>query len=210
MIFFPDETIRLVRTAIQSSWAKGIQRESDYYGSHEFKLFGNPWHGEGLDAVPSRALMIAILQELYHAGWHLVVSADIMKKSSDKDTLFFTSVPTPPPSSFFAISFNDDDKLRVIRGGEPEINTVKNILGKRIQREQWKVPNVAYQFQMHGYPWYSEGSETVSVRIVVLNLLDALRAAGWELHASIDMSSSTALGDTDTWFFRKVKSCMNE
>ncbi|EJD43710.1 hypothetical protein AURDEDRAFT_114519 [Auricularia subglabra TFB-10046 SS5] len=209
MIFFPEETVRLVRNVIQNTWAKGVQRELDYHGSHEFKLFGNPWNGQASDAVPARTLMVTVLRELHNAGWQLLASTDVMKKPYDKDTLFFRSVSRPPPSSFFAISFNEGDKLRVIQGGEPEINAVKNILGQRIQREEWKVPNVAYQFKMHGFPWYADGAETVSIRIVLLNILDTLAAAGWEFHASVDLSMGQNEGgsdSTDTWFFRKVKS----
>lgn len=204
MIAFPAETIGLVRTIIQNSWARGIQRDSDYYGAHEFKLVGNPWHGQVWDAVRSRTLVLALLRDLYHAGWQLEASTDIMKKVTDKDTLFFTCGPAPPPSSFFAVSFNEGDKMRLIEAGEPEIIAVRNVLGPWVQREEWKVPDVAYQFQIHGYPWRAQGCEIVSTRILVLNVLNAFAAAGWVFYASIDISSGQ--GDTDSWFFRKTKS----
>lgn len=208
MMAFPEQTVRLVRSTIQNSWSKGIQREANYHGAHEFKLFGNPWNGQGSDSVPSRTLMLALLRDLYHAGWQLIAATDVTKKTYDKDTLVFRSSPAPAPCSFFAISFNEGDKLRVIQAGEFEINTVKNVLAAKVQREEWKVPGVAYQFKMHGFPWYSDGADTVSIRIVLLNILEALAAAGWEFHASIDISlgQGETANDSDTWFFRKVKS----
>ncbi|KZV92012.1 hypothetical protein EXIGLDRAFT_718798 [Exidia glandulosa HHB12029] len=211
-ISFPDATIGLIRETINNSWPRGIQGERDYYGAHEFKLKGNPWYGQVAEAVPSRQLMCALLSALYHAGWQLVASTDVTKKSYDKDSLFFRSATIPSPCTFFAASFNEGDKLRLINAPPNVINAVKQILGGAIQREEWKVPNVAYQFKMHGYPWYANGSDTVTTRVLLLNILDALAAYGWELHATVDMStgsggseSRSAGQDTDSWFLKKFQ-----
>lgn len=121
----------------------------------------------------------------------------------DKDSLFFRSATIPAPCTFFAASFNEGDKLRLINAPPNVINAVKRVLGQAIQREEWKVQDVAYQFKMHGtscsagppwnsrcagYPWYADGSDTVTTRVLLLNILDALAAYGWEIHATVDMS----------------------
>lgn len=47
------------------------------------------------------------------------------------------------------------------------------------------------------------------VRILLLNMLDALAQLGWELHATVDLTagpgglSKNAGSDTDCWFLRK-------
>lgn len=123
-------------TAILASWPFGIQREREYGSSFEFKLkgkevylssrsrlmhwlnialVGNPWSGQGVEAIPCRVLMMAILRALYDIGHVIYLSTDLSRKQFDKDSIFFRwhSVP-PPPCIWFAISFNMGDTIRVI------------------------------------------------------------------------------------------------
>ena len=123
-------------TAILASWPFGIQREREYGSSFEFKLkgkevhlssrlrlthsltfarLGNPWSGQGSEAIPSRVLMMAILRALYNIGHVIYLSTDLSRKQFDKDSIFFRwhSVP-PPPCTWFAISFNMGGTIRVI------------------------------------------------------------------------------------------------
>ncbi len=57
LIRFPSDIIDVVRQAIMNSWPRGLQREEDYLGAYEFKLNGNPWWGQGDEAISSRVLM---------------------------------------------------------------------------------------------------------------------------------------------------------
>ncbi len=41
-------------------------------------------------------------------------------------------------------------------------------------------------------------------RMKLLALLDCFTVFGWQLHASIDMSTGHEGRDTDTWFFRRT------
>lgn len=55
LLEFPNEIVNAVRATIEKWYEFGIQREdSNYGGSHEFKLASYPWNGQGKDAVPSR------------------------------------------------------------------------------------------------------------------------------------------------------------
>ena len=76
---------------------------------------------------------------------------------NDKDSLIFRKTVIPSPCSFFAISFNEGDKLRLIGAPNDVINAVKRALGRQIQREDWKVQAVAYQFKILGYGDSFEG-----------------------------------------------------
>jgi hypothetical protein len=55
LLEFPNEIVDAVRATIKKCYEFGIQREdTNYGGSHEFKLASYPWNGQGKDAVPSR------------------------------------------------------------------------------------------------------------------------------------------------------------
>lgn len=211
LICFPPQITDIIRDALRRSWARGIQSERIYAGSHEFKLCGYPWHGQGQDAVPARVMMTSVLSTLYHQGWALISSTDVSKKSLDKDSLFFryNGAVAPQPSTFFAISFNEGDKIRLINAPPDVLQAVQRLLAANVQKEIWKVPNVAYQFKLKGYPWYANGESAVTVRMMLLQLLDVLTTVGFEIYTSIDMStgpggdSSNAGSDTDTWILRR-------
>jgi hypothetical protein len=119
MIGATPQAVQAVRQAISTSWGT-ISRERDYYGSHEFKVVGNPWYGQGKESVRSRRLITGVLRAMAQQGWNLVQSADVSKKQNDKDTLFFESVylanglADVGEVDMFAISFNMGDRIRLI------------------------------------------------------------------------------------------------
>jgi len=88
LIGTPTALSPLVRSSILSSWGT-IRKESNYAGSHEFKLSGSPWRSQGPDAVRSRRLLNGILYTMAKAGWDLVQATDVSQRERDKDTLFF-------------------------------------------------------------------------------------------------------------------------
>jgi hypothetical protein len=202
-IQFSKEEVDALRNVIASAWPKGIQEERNYHGSWEFKLKGDPWDGQGGDAVPSRSLVCAVLAHLYQVGWVLVGAADASKKENDKDSLLFRRHGPSPPLTFFAISFNEDDKLRLIQAPPEMIPSFRQMLGPLLQDEHDK--DGAWQFKLHSYPWCAEGAEAVSTRTLLLNILQTLETHGFRIYASIDQSSGSydekkTTSETDTWF----------
>jgi hypothetical protein len=93
---------------------------------------------------------MSILSALYHHGWYLLTSTDVSKKQQDKDSIIFQLGVPPPATSFFAVSFNEWDKLRLI-GVPPElIPPVHQAIGtSEIQREEWIYNQNAYQFKLY-------------------------------------------------------------
>lgn len=165
-----------------------------------------------------------VLSSLHNRGWFLLTSTDVSKKQLDKDTLIFILGVPPPCTSFFAVSFNDYDKLRLIEVPVELIEPVQQILGSdTIQKEDWKENGLYYQIKLYEYnmivhfvfefcpcfffrrgsPWMPHGDETVSSRLILLSLLDCFSKLGWKLHASIDISQGHEGRDTDSWFLRR-------
>jgi len=210
LLQFPPDVINVVRDGLKGSWQRGIQDERIYAGAHEFKLRGNPWMAQGSEAAPARVMLTAVISCLYHQGWSLIGSTDVSKKNNDKDSLFFrhNSAIPPQPSTFFSISFNEDDKLRLINAPPDVTPLIQNVLAVHKQKESWKVPNVAYEFKLKGYPWKADGEATVATRLMLLQILGALGSVGFELYASIDMCAGpngddNDGADTDTWILRR-------
>lgn len=117
MIAAPDSIVSAVRDIIQNTWLKGIQKESRYAGSWEFKLKGTPWWASGTEAVESRFLVLKVMESLQAYGWSPVTAIDSSRKDSDKSALLFRQ-SQPRQSPFFCISLNESDKLRIINASE--------------------------------------------------------------------------------------------
>ncbi|CAF3793469.1 unnamed protein product [Rotaria sordida] len=61
LIRFPMPIVDAVRQAILTGWPRGIQLEQQRLGAHEFKLYGRPWLGQSVEAIPARILMYIML-----------------------------------------------------------------------------------------------------------------------------------------------------
>ena len=120
VISAPESLVSAVRSTIQSFWLKGIQKESRYAESWEFKLKGNPWWASGDEAVESRFLILKLMETLQAYGWSPVTGIDSSRKLSDKSSLLFRQ-SQPRQSPFFCLSLNETDKLRLINASEDVI-----------------------------------------------------------------------------------------
>ncbi|CAF4489893.1 unnamed protein product [Rotaria sp. Silwood2] len=204
LIRFPPSIIDMIREVIISNWPQGLNKEREEVDFYEFKLNGNPWWDPDDNAVSSRILMIHILSALYKHGWYILTATEIFKRFFDKDSLIFQFRIPQPETSFFAISFNDYDKLRLICVPHELIPLVQQTLGKTmIQQETWRDGGRVYQFKLHGQPWIGHGKEAIISQLKLLSLLDCLTKFGWKLYASIDISQGEDDKDTDSWFFRR-------
>lgn len=63
----------------------------------------------------------------------------------------------PPPTAFFAISFNDYDKLRLIGVPSELIPSIQQTLGPaNIQKEEWREGRAAYQIKLYEEFYFEE------------------------------------------------------
>ncbi|BGP42780.1 hypothetical protein JCM10449v2_006792 [Rhodotorula kratochvilovae] len=207
LIGFPDAVVQPVQMAIQNVWAPGVQKMGPYdASSYEFKLKGNPWYGQGIEAVPSRRLMCHLLAALSAQGWHLAAAVDLSKKGWDKDTLLFRSGPAMQ-RYVFSVSFNEGDKIRIIDPPSEEVRmafvAAVSSWPAGIQQEKLKEPGCT-QLKLRGYPWWtSDGAQVNHARLLACRILGALDEKGWELVGAVDLSVGGGEGgqDLDSWFF---------
>jgi len=205
LIGLPTDVINSMRFAITNSWGS-IQNERDYYGTYEFKLIGRPWYGQGSDAVRSRRLLTAVLKTMAQYGWNLLQAADVSKKAHDKDTLFFEKGTPDRDVDMFAISFNMGDKIRIIDAPSQFTKVVRKAI-----KSQWHkgIQNLSdycgsIEFKLFGNPWYAKGSETVYSRMLLCQMIANLRAKGYKLYGSVDISIGHKGMNLESWIFRRV------
>jgi hypothetical protein len=203
-------SIAALRAVVQASWKYGVQSEGLYGISYQFKLRGRPWDGDGEQANAARRLMAGVFGFLLQEGWVLRVASDLSKWTWDKDTFYFKQEPRANPDvRVCAMSFNMTDTVRVISGPPEVAHTVRACIQRfwyrGLQREclYYGEP----EFKMHGNPWTAQGTETMQTRMFVGQLIEALDHAGWQVYASIDISTGKGGNDShyddlDSWILR--------
>ncbi|WVQ99269.1 hypothetical protein IAU59_006401 [Kwoniella sp. CBS 9459] len=206
LIGLPQSAVGPVEEAIRRVWMAGVQQSGAYYSGWEWKLSGNPWYGQGAEAVYARRLLCHILHALSTIGWDLHMSCDLSKKGFDKDTLILHSVQ-PHQKYYFSISFNESDKIRII---DPPDMFVRDAFIRAVQtwplgiQSQFEKEPGATQLKLRGNPWFtSDGGQVCQARILACTVLSAMESVGFELVGSVDMSMGNGDRslDLDTWFF---------
>ena len=120
VIGLPESLVPVIQSTIQSAWSKGIEKESHYAGSYQFKLKGCPWWASGNEAVESRFLVMKLMEVLLAHGWSPITAFDSSRKWCDKRSLLFRQTQ-PQNTPFFCLSPYFNDKLRFINAPEDVI-----------------------------------------------------------------------------------------
>ena len=184
--------IEVIKEAIATAWRPGIQRQKTAQACgeylEEFKLSGNPWYSSGDESTGARELLGVIIQKMQNLGWKLHAAINI---KGGTDSLFFIQ-SIPQPTSSGIISFNRQDRLRLI--GFNDSSTVQDSVFECILNNyQSSEPEVrsyygAVEFKLEGYPFHCSGTSAIKTRRLVSKVLQKMQSIGWTPITGIDVS----------------------
>lgn len=213
-ILAPENIYPLIKQAVANSWPLGIQREQMFGLSYELKLNGNPWTDWARDSTESFAIPIMIcdiMQILFRNGWIYTGAIDSGQTQSSLNALYFRYAPDQisqsdlKNTSFFALSLNKTDRIRLHRATPDLISIMTNTsygvpslwqAGIQLQ----SMLNNALEFKLKGNPWLSNSNEAVEARRLINNLFNLLSRYGWNLYGTCDLTKH--LSNKSTFFFR--------
>ncbi len=202
-----DEVIKgIVREAIEESWTKGIQSQSDLDNKHglihEFKMRGRPFFQTGEQSAMCRRMLLTIIGQMGARRWRLLAATSL---KGGTDTLFFIEDSNyhVTPRELAMISLNRNDRLRLINFDESAKAVVRAAITKRYQEKnpQERDYHEAYEFTLKGWPFHCSGEDAVASRRLVCQVLQDLSAAGWYCMNTIDVSRR--LTDKSVFLFRR-------
>ncbi|KAF9160309.1 hypothetical protein BGX21_002802 [Mortierella sp. AD011] len=215
LIATPPTLVDPIKQTILACWGP-IQKEGNYAGAHEYKLLGNPWNGDGIEAVNSRKLLVGLLRTMAQHGWNLIQASDVSKKHYDKDSLFFegSMVPVVGQIDMFSISFHGTDRIRLIDVPPFIVPLVKGAIQAHWRKgiQSLTLFFKAHEFKLNGNPFWGDGEDTVLAHVMLAQILSTLREQGYKLYSSANISSGQpgGLGSqsyvhyTEAWVFRRV------
>lgn len=94
------------------------------------------------------------------------------------------------PEDMLMISLNREDRLRLISCPGYVISAVEEVIthhweqGLQASREREN----CWELKVSGTPWWAEGEDTVKARYLVAHIISKLKALGWEVAATMDLS----------------------
>ncbi|KAL9960254.1 hypothetical protein ACROYT_G033689 [Oculina patagonica] len=208
LIGIPEGLVSAVRNTIQTFWSRGIQNEESFAESWQFKLRGTPWWTSGEEAVDSRFLVLKLIEAMQAYGWSVVAAIDCSKKTQDKSSLLFRQ-SQPRQSSFFCISLNETNKLRLINAPEDVRKICQDVIQSQyvlgIERTQHYDTSV--EFKLIGNPWSGGINDHIGIhgRNLICHLFAALASRHWRSVISADVSAKFVFEDypldVDSIFF---------
>ncbi len=214
-VLAPENVYGLIRQIIIQSWPNGIQDEGVFDKSYEFKLKGNPWMAwseNSSDSINSPALICQIMSSLFKNQWKFISAIDTGKNQTSLNALYFYYETEKVDhnelmnTSFFALSLNKSDRIRV--------HSATNELISLFSNESYGVPNLwkagiqkttlinssTLEFKLKGNPWLNYGAEAVESKKFLNNILNLLSRSGFRLYGVCDLTKHVS--NKSTFIFR--------
>uniref|UniRef100_A0A915J4Y9 Uncharacterized protein n=1 Tax=Romanomermis culicivorax TaxID=13658 RepID=A0A915J4Y9_ROMCU len=158
LIDCPITVINGVRDSIKA--LSKLKDERNLLIAHEFKLKGYPWMAGGSESVDARLLVATILEKMASVGWPVLTSLDISRRANNKSVFFLRStdrlsLSSTPSPSYFCISLNATDKVRLINAPNQVVGTLRNVVGTNWGPGIGKSQEYfgSYEMKLNGNPW---------------------------------------------------------
>lgn len=203
LISVPEGLLYILRSAIVNSWGK-IEKEKDYCGGYQFRLHGCPWMGYKEDGVKSRKVLVSLIKCMAQNGWNIIQATDTSRRD-DNDAMFFECSQPDPEVDLFALSFNGDDRIRLIDAPDVMQKVLRQAVLVHSTIKDERDYHGAFEIRLSGLPWDSDDSEGMTAKTTLCQILSNFKTAGYKLYASVNMSYGNSKGyDLETWIFRKT------
>ena len=75
-------------------------------------------------------------------------------------------------------------------------------------KDEWKEEhNNAFEMRLHDHPWWPVDEDTVTMRALLLKMLETLEHHGWSVYTSLDQSNGhgPANRESDTWYCNRLQ-----
>lgn len=120
---------------------------------------------------------------------------------SDSLVFRYQTLP-PPPCDWLSVSFDQLDRLRILGAPSPDLAAaVVTALQPAIASH--KMSDHRFDVKFCGTPWSPSGEQTVTLRVILLRLLEVMESFGFTLYAGVNQCNDTC---GDVLVMRRQKS----
>lgn len=234
MLDFPADAVAAVTDAVLDMWPRGIQTRRAYAGSHELKLAGAPWHGDGeagdaatattttttasetggkgeaLMGMDTTRLLLRTVAALDALGWRLLAAAVVMTAGTRKPTMFFSrdggvGKVEGVQTQWMALSPWRQDRLRIVGATARTVQALGAAVGDLLLETRVAAGETEIaELRLRETMWCAMGEATMRARRVWLSVLASLRDEGWEVRGTV------AVAGVDVWLCARERKADGE
>ena len=194
-----------METAITAA-GLSIQEKLDYYGSHEIKVHGNPWHSTGHEAIVARRSISRIMEVFAQNGYTPLYAIDVSRRLTDKASILFRKNPFPVNCKYACLSLTSLNRLRLldfpIDVGVAMKDCIYQFYPFGVQNEV-NLPDSNLEINVQGWPWtahgLSKGAVFYHMRAVLGKMMAVAAQNGWYVSLSADVSSKVGGTNDDKY-----------
>lgn len=89
------------------------------------------------------------------------------------------------------MSFDRGDRLKFVDPPPADVTAaILRTLGTAVSRHERTVSHL--EIKLNRYPWYPDGTDTVTTRMMILKLIETLETCGFTLYGTLDQSDDTS------------------
>ncbi|KAL5268269.1 hypothetical protein ACHWQZ_G002215 [Mnemiopsis leidyi] len=189
-----NNLIQDLKDIIMKIWKPGLLSDYKKSGGHEFVLAEKPWWCESTEAIKTRYFICDMLELLYARGFKIHAAIECHPDLIEKTTLTFKKGPARRVK-VVCISFDENDKVRVINGSQMFVNAIRSVLSNRvgtegIQKEREFLKSVEFTLSDLNM-WDGKNRRDAQVgKSICCHILHKVGELGWCVVLSADATSA--------------------
>ena len=205
-IFFIFQIIHL-------TWSPGIKSKQTLADDDRsvsvvisLKLSGSPWNqavfNSGKATIQARLIILELTRILAQHKWRFATNINF---SGTTDSFFYQWCPNLELDEYryCAIILYRYDRLRMLHVPTNLVPVIRECANKfwYLQVDKQKEYHGTTELKLGGCPWWADGNDAVEARYFISSLIGSLKANGWEVCGTIDLSRHN--NDKSTFLLRQ-------
>ena len=200
-VHLDDAGVAAIHQAVQETWKQGIAPlDPDCGPVTWFKLGGQPFVKADEDtSIQLRQMVGKILERLAAVGWKVTQTAQIGRKFEQSTIFLRKSAPEVSPLPYIGIGLSSNDSLVFVNlpaNLEQPLREAIQIAW-RLGHQEWAYKDGVLKVKLRGTPWKSSDEQAIQSKIVIQDIIAALRRHQWAFVCNVNTKSTT-----DSLFFR--------
>ena len=200
-VHLDDAGLAAIQEAVQETWKQGIAPVDPECGAVAwFKLGGQPFvKADEETSIQLRQMVGKILEKLDAVGWKVTQTAQIGRKFEQSTIFLRKSAPEIAILPYIGVGLSSNDSLVFVNLPANLEQPLREAIqfAWRLGHQEWAYKDGVLKVKLRGTPWKSSDEQAIQSKIVIQDIIAALRRHQWAFVCNVNTKSTT-----DSLFFK--------
>ena len=200
-VHLDDAGLVAIQEAVQETWKQGIAPVDPELGAVAwFKLGGQPFVKDDEETSIQVLQMVGkILEKLAAVDWKVTQTAQIGRKFEQSTIFLRKSAPEIATLPYIGIGLSSNDSLVFVNLPANLEQPLREAIqfAWRLGHQEWAYKDGVLKVKLRGTPWKSTDEQAIQSKIVIQDIIAALRRHQWAFVCNVNTKSTT-----DSLFFK--------